>query len=107
MEAEMEIVLLVAVMAVVGLIMTYVSKLIWKDELPVGMPNAYIVGVVTAVVVPNAYIVGVVTAVVVGLLDWFVIPAMGFSDTLKYVGAALEPALSVPLVFWIIKKARS
>jgi hypothetical protein len=93
MEAEMEIVLLVAVMAVVGLIMTYVSKLIWKDELPVGMPNAYIVGVVTAVVV--------------GLLDWFVIPAMGFSDTLKYVGAALEPALSVPLVFWIIKKARS
>jgi uncharacterized membrane protein YeaQ/YmgE (transglycosylase-associated protein family) len=89
----MEIVLLIAAMVVVGLIMTYVSKLIWKDELPVGMPNAYIVGVVTAVVV--------------GLLDWFVIPAMGFSDTLKYVGVASEPALSVPIVFWIIKKARS
>jgi hypothetical protein len=80
-------------MVVVGLIMTYVSKLIWKDDLPVGMPNAYIVGVVTAVVV--------------GLLDWVVIPAMGFSDTLKYIGAATEPALSVPIVFWIIKKARS
>lgn len=89
----MEIVLLIATMVVVGLIMTYVSKLIWKDELPVAMPNAYIVGVVTTVVV--------------GLLDWVVIPAMGFSDTLKYVGAALEPALSVPLVFWIIKKAKS
>jgi uncharacterized membrane protein YeaQ/YmgE (transglycosylase-associated protein family) len=89
----MEIVLLIAAMVVVGLIMTYVSKLIWKDELPVG--------------VPGAYIVGVVTAVVVGLLDWVVIPAMGFSDTLKYVGAALEPALSVPIVFWIIKKAKS
>ena len=89
----MEIVLLIAAMLVVGLIMTYVSKLIWKDELPVAMPNAYIVGVVTTVVV--------------GLLDWVVIPAMGFSDTLKYVGAALEPALSVPLVFWIIKKAKS
>jgi uncharacterized membrane protein YeaQ/YmgE (transglycosylase-associated protein family) len=89
----MEIVLLIAAMVVVGLIMTYVSKLIWKDELPVGMPNAYIVGVVTAVVV--------------GLLDWFVIPAMGFSDTLKYVGVASEPVLSVPIVFWVIKKARS
>lgn len=89
----MEILILVAAMVVVGLIMTYVSKLIWKDELPVGMPNAYIVGIVTTIVV--------------GLLDWFVIPAMRFSDTLKYVGVALEPALSVPLVFWIIKKAKS
>jgi hypothetical protein len=89
----MEILILVAAMVVVGLIMTYVSKLIWKDELPVGMPNAYIVGIVTTIIV--------------GLLDWFVIPAMGFSDTLKYVGVALEPALSVPLVFWIIKKAKS
>ena len=89
----MEIVFLIAAMVVVGLVMTYVSKLIWKDELPVAMPNAYLVGIVTTIVV--------------GLLDWVVIPAMGFSDTLKYVGAALEPALSVPLVFWIIKKARS
>jgi len=89
----MEILILVAAMVVVGLIMTYVSKLIWKDELPVGMPNAYIVGIATTIIV--------------GLLDWFVIPAMGFSDTLKYLGIASEPALSVPLVFWIIKKARS
>jgi hypothetical protein len=81
----MEIILLIAAMVVVGLIMTYVSKLIWKDELPVAMPNAYIVGIVTTIVV--------------GLLDWVVIPALGFSDTLKYLGAALEPALSVPLVF--------
>lgn len=89
----MDIVILIAAMVVVGLIMTYVSKLIWKDELPVGMPGAYIVGIVTTIVV--------------GLLDWVVIPAMGFSDTLKYLGVALEPALSVPLVFWIIKKAKS
>lgn len=89
----MEIVLLLAAMVLVGLIMTYVSKLIWKDELPVGMPTAYVVGVITAIVV--------------GLLDWYVIPAMGFSDTLKYLGVALEPALSVPLVFWVIKKAKN
>jgi len=89
----MEILILVAAMVVVGLVMTYVSKLIWKDALPVDMPTAYIIGVVTAVAV--------------GFVDWFVIPAMGFSDTLKYLGAATEPALSVPLVLWIIKKAKS
>ena len=89
----MEILLVVAAMVVVGLVMTYVSKLIWKGELPVDMRTAYIIGVVTAVAV--------------GFLDWFVIPAMGFSDTLKYLGAATEPALSVPLVLWIIKKAKS
>jgi hypothetical protein len=89
----MEIVIVILAMIVVGLIMTYVSKLIWKDDLPVAMPNAYLVGVITAVVV--------------GILDWVIIPAMGFSDTLKYIGIALEPALSVPIVFWIIKAARS
>ena len=89
----MEIVILIAAMVVVGFIMTYVSGLIWKDGLPVAMPNAYLVGIVTAIVM--------------GLVDWVVIPAMGFSDTLKYVGIALEPALAVPLVFWIIKKAKS
>ena len=89
----MEILILIAAMVVVGLIMTFVSKLIWKDELPVS---------VTA-----AYIIGVVTAVVVGLADWFVIPAIVDSDILKYLGIALEPALSVPLVFWIIKKSKS
>ena len=89
----MEYVILIVAMVVVGAIMTFVSTLIWKDGLPVGMPGAYFVGIITAIVV--------------GLLDWVVIPAMGFSDTLKYIGVALEPALCVPIVFWVIKKARN
>jgi branched-subunit amino acid transport protein AzlD len=56
--------------------------------------------------VTGDYIVAVITAVAVGLLDWFVIPAMGFSDTMKYLGVALEPALSVLLVLWVIRLAR-
>jgi uncharacterized membrane protein YeaQ/YmgE (transglycosylase-associated protein family) len=89
----MELIIIVLAMAVVGLIMAYVAGFIWKDERPVG--------------VPGDYIVGVVTAIVVGLLDWYLIPAMGFSDIWKYVGVALEPALSVLLVLWIIMKAKS
>ena len=89
----MEYVILIVAMVIVGGIMTFVSTLIWKDGLPVGMPGAYFVGIITAIVV--------------GLLDWVVIPAMGFSDTLKFIGVALEPALCVPIVFWVIKKARN
>ena len=89
----MEIVILLAAMVIVGLIMTYVARLIWKEEMPVRGSAAYLVGVAAAVIT--------------GLLDWVVIPAMGFSDTLKYLGVATEPPLVVLLVFWIIKRARS
>jgi len=44
--------------------------------------------------------------VVVGLMDWYIIPAMGFSDTLKYLGIAMEPALSALLVLWIVRLAK-
>jgi len=44
--------------------------------------------------------------VLVGLLDWYLIPALGFSDTIKIIGIIFEPALSALLVLWIIRKAK-
>jgi uncharacterized membrane protein YeaQ/YmgE (transglycosylase-associated protein family) len=89
----MDILILVVAMIVVGLIMGWVAGLIWKGNRPIG--------------VRGDYIWSVVAAVAVGLLDWYVIPAMNFSDTLKYAGVAIEPALSSLLVLWIIRKAKS
>lgn len=88
----MDIVILVIAMLVVGLVMGWVAGLIWKENRPIG--------------VQGDYVVAVVTAVVVGLIDWYVIPAMGFSQGLVYLGLALEPALGVLLVLWIIRKAK-
>jgi len=88
----MEIVILVVVMVVVGLIMGWVAGLIWKDNRPIG--------------VRGDYIWSVVAAVAVGLMDWYVIPAMGFSQTMKYLGVALEPAASSLIVLWIIRIAK-
>jgi uncharacterized membrane protein YeaQ/YmgE (transglycosylase-associated protein family) len=88
----MQIVILVIIMLVVGLIMGWIGGLIWKNNRPIG--------------VTGDYIAAVITAVAVGLLDWFVIPAMGFSDTMKYLGVALEPALGALLVLWVIRLAR-
>ena len=89
----MEIVILVAAMILVGLLMGWIAGFIWKDNRPIG--------------VSGDYIASVITAVVVGLIDWFVIPAMGFSDSLRNLGIAMEPALGALLVLWIIRKAKS
>lgn len=84
--------ILVVAMVIVGLIIGAVAGVIWKEERPVG--------------VPGDYVVAVAAAVVTGLLDWYVIPAMGFSDTWKWVGVALEPPIVALLVLWVIRKAR-
>jgi uncharacterized membrane protein YeaQ/YmgE (transglycosylase-associated protein family) len=88
----MTIVILIVAMTIVGLIVGALAGAIWKENRPVG--------------VPGDYIVAVVAAIITGLLDWYVIPAMGFSDTWKYVGVALEPPLVALFVLWLIGKAR-
>jgi uncharacterized membrane protein YeaQ/YmgE (transglycosylase-associated protein family) len=88
----MDIIILIVIMVVVGLIMGAIGGMIWKDSRPIG--------------VRGDYLAAVLTAVAVGLIDWYVIPAMGFSSTMKYLGVALEPALGALLVLWLIRVAR-
>ncbi|RJP50720.1 MAG: hypothetical protein C4583_10140 [Anaerolineaceae bacterium] len=88
----MEIVILILAMIVVGLIIGWLAGPIWKNKRPIG--------------VQGDYIAAVITAIVVGLMDWYVIPAMGFSDTMRNLGVALEPALGALFVLWIIRVAK-
>ncbi len=88
----MNVVILIVAMVLVGLIVGWVAGPIWKGKRPIG--------------VRGDYIAAVITAVAVGLMDWFVIPAMGFSVGLRNLGVALEPALGALLVLWIIRLAR-
>ena len=88
----MEIVFVIVGMIVVGLIVGFVAGFIWKENRPIG--------------VMGDYAVAVVTAVLTGLLDWYVIPAMGFSDTLVYIGLVFEPLLMALIVLWLIRKAK-
>ena len=89
----MEIVYLVLAMIVVGLLMGWVAGFIWKDRDPS--------------VVRRDYIVAVVSAVATGLLDWFVVPAMGFSEGLRNIATAIEPAGMALIVLWLFRKAKS
>jgi len=89
----MNIVILIVAMIVVGLIAGWLAGPIWKNKRPIG--------------VQGDYIAAIITAVVVGLMDWFVIPAMGIKNmTLIYLAVAMEPFLGALLVLWIIRRAK-
>lgn len=88
----MEILYLVLAMIVAGLIVGYVAGLIWKDNRPMGTSGDYLIAIASTVAV--------------GLIDWYVIPAMGFSETMKWIGVALEPVLGALAVLWLIRYAK-
>ena len=83
----MEILYIVLAMIVVGLIVGYLAGLIWKDDRK------------------GDYTVAVIAAVVTGLLDYFVIPMIISSETLKWIGVALEPPIVALGVLWLIRYA--
>ena len=88
----MNIIILLAAMIVAGLLAGWLAGPIWKNKRPIG--------------VRGDYIAAIITAVAVGLLDWYVIPAMGFSATMRNLGVAMEPFLGALLVLWIIRAAK-
>ena len=88
----MELIILLVAMVLVGLLMGWIGGLIWKDKRPIG--------------VKGDYIAAVISAIAIGLMDWYLIPAMGFSNGLRNLGVAMEPALGALLVLWIFRVAR-
>lgn len=88
----MDLLLLIVGMVAVGVVMSALGGVIWKEPRPFG--------------VAGDLAASVFTTVVIGLIDWFIIPAMGFSDTLKYLGVIFEPPLGALLVLWVVRKAR-
>jgi len=79
-------------MVVVGIIIGALAGLIWKDNRPYGAAGDYIIAIITAVIM--------------GLIDWYLIPALEFSETIKIIGIIFEPALAALFVLWIIRKAK-
>ena len=88
----MQIAILLIAMLLVGLLMGAIASLIWKDNKPLGAAGDYVVAVGSAIVT--------------GLIDWYVIPAMGFGNTIKYLGLAIEPAATALLLLWIVRKVK-
>lgn len=88
----METIIVVLAMVLVGLLIGFIAGLIWKDNRPIG--------------VRGDYIVAILSAIVFGLIDWYLIPAMGFSETMKWLGILFEPALGALAILWLIRVAK-
>lgn len=92
MQSVFQIVILIAAMTGVGLIIGALAGLIWKDNRPIG--------------VSGDYIASILSAIIMGLVDWYLIPAMGFSATIRWLGVILEPPAAALIVLWLIRKAK-
>ena len=92
MSSILEIIILIAAMAGVGIIIAALAGLIWKDNRPIG--------------VSGDYIASILSAIIMGFVDWYLIPAMGFSSTIRWLGVILEPPAAALIVLWIIRKAK-
>jgi uncharacterized membrane protein YeaQ/YmgE (transglycosylase-associated protein family) len=88
----MDIVILVVGMILVGLIMGFVAGLIWKDNRPYGATGDYLISTLVAVIV--------------GLIDWYVIPAIGFSNLTRDISVVFEPASLALIVLWLVRVAK-
>jgi uncharacterized membrane protein YeaQ/YmgE (transglycosylase-associated protein family) len=92
MSIFMQVLILIAAMIAVGFLMGYIAGLIWKDNRPIG--------------IRGDYIAAIISAIVMGLIDWFLIPAMGFGDAIRLIGIILEPPATALIVLWIIRKVK-
>jgi len=92
MSTLIQAIIVISAMIAVGFLMGYLAGYIWKDSRPIG--------------VKGDYIAAILSAVIMGLIDWFLIPAMGFSDTIRLLGIIFEPAATALIVLWIIRKAK-
>ncbi len=87
----MDILILVVAMIAVGAVLGWLADKIFKGDRPKG--------------VQGDILAAILTTVIVGLLDWFVIPLMGFSSTMKLLGVIFEPALGAVLVLWLMRRS--
>jgi len=88
----MDYLIVAVVMVPIGLLMGFVAGKIWKDDRPIG--------------VSGDYVVAVVVTVLVGVLEWYLLPLIGISQTVTIIAVVFEPALVALLVLWLIRVAK-
>jgi uncharacterized membrane protein YeaQ/YmgE (transglycosylase-associated protein family) len=86
----MSYVILFLFLILIGGLIGYLAGPLWGDKRPWGLGGDLAVALVCSIGV--------------GLLDWFVVPAMGFSVTTRNLAIVFEPALAALLVLWVVRK---
>lgn len=89
----MELMVMLAIWVVLGLIAGLLAGPIWKGNRPLGESADYAIAVAAAVLT--------------GLVDWYVLPLIGLTGTIRFIAAVLEPPLVALLVLWIVRRAKT
>ena len=87
--AMLQVLIIIGIMLIVGLIIGFIAGLIWKDNRPIG--------------IKGDYLVAILSSIVFGVGEWFLLPALGFNQTVKLLGTFIEAPMMALLILWLIR----
>jgi hypothetical protein len=85
----LQILIIIGIMIIAGIIIGTIAGLIWKDNRPLG--------------VKGDYAIAVLSSIVFGIAEWFLIPALGFNQTMKLLGTFVEAPIISLGILWLIR----
>jgi uncharacterized membrane protein YeaQ/YmgE (transglycosylase-associated protein family) len=77
---------------ILGLVIGFIAGLIWKDNRPIG--------------VQGDFLVAIGACLVFGLGEWYLLPMLGFSQTIKLLGVFGEAPAIALIILWMIRYTR-
>lgn len=90
MSIEMQqALIIIGIQILLGLIVGFIAGLIWKENKPIG--------------VRGDYLVAISATIVFGLLEWFLLPALGFGQTMRLLGTFGEVPFIALAILWLIR----
>ena len=90
MTREMlQVLIIIGIMIVYGLIIGFVAGLIWKKNRPIG--------------IKGDFIVALLSTIGFGLLEWYLLPALNFSQTIRVIGVLVEVPFIALAILWLIR----
>jgi hypothetical protein len=88
----LQVLIIIGIMILYGLIIGFIAGLIWKNNRPIG--------------VKGDYIVALLSTIGFGLLEWYLLPALNFSQTIRVLGVLVEVPFIALAVLWLIRYMR-
>lgn len=85
----MTLVIMFLIWLLLGAIAAVLAGNIWHGNRPIGERGDYLVAIVFAVLI--------------GVADWYLLPMMNITGTLRFLVAVVEPFLSALIALWVVR----
>ncbi len=85
----LQVLIIIGIMILYGIVIGFIAGLIWKENRPIG--------------IKGDFIAAILSSIVFGLGEWFLIPALGFNQTMKLLGTFIEAPLISLALLWLIR----